>query len=134
MTWFPKYNLYAADGITLVYPFQYTLSDNSPQDAVRFTEITGFRGQGSIIIGGSIQPWDLTLTFFLTGTDYADLIDKMDEVQDTIELNTPYVLTIDRTISTTQNYNVKRISPIVWEDTKRIRYQRGTISFRVGSW
>ena len=134
MTWFPKYNLYAADGITLVYPFQYTLSDNSPQDAVRFTEITGFRGQGSIIIGGSIQPWDLTLTFFLTGTDYADLIDKMDEVQDTIELNTPYVLTIDRTISITQNYNVKRISPIVWEDTKRIRYQRGTISFRVGSW
>lgn len=134
MTWRPGYNLYAADGLTLVYPFQYTLSDNSPQDAVRFTEITGFRGQGSIIIGGSTQPWDLTLTFFLTGTDYADLIDKMDEVQDTIELNTPYVLTIDRTISTIQNYNVKRISPIIWEDTKRIRYQRGTITFRVDAW
>jgi len=134
MTWFPKYNLYAADGLTLIYAFQYTLSDNSPQDAVRFTEITGFRGQGSIIIGGSTQPWDITLTFFLTGTDYSDLIAKMDSVQSSIVLNTPYVLKIDRTISTTQNYNVKRIAPIIWEDTKRIRYQRGTITFRCDSW
>ena len=74
MPWYPKYNLYAANGSTLVYAFQYILSDNSPQDSLRFTEITGFRGQGSIIIPGSTQPWDLQLTFFLRNADYASLI------------------------------------------------------------
>jgi len=134
MTWFPKYNLYASDGLTLIYQFIYTLEDNSPQDSLRFTEITGFRGQGSIIIGGSTQPWDLEMTFFLTAIDYADLIAKMDSVETTILMNTPYVLKIDRTISTTKNYNVKRIAPIRWENTKRVRYQKGIITFRVNSW
>ena len=134
MTWYPKYNLFAADGVTLVYPFKFILTDKSPSDALRFTEITGFRGQGSIIIGGSIQPWDLELTFFLQGTDYADLINKMDSIESTIALNTPYILKIDRTISTTKDYNVKRLAPIRWENTNRVRYQKGTLVFRVNSW
>jgi hypothetical protein len=134
MSWYPKYKLYAADGITSVYPFQYILSDNSPINTLRFTEITGFRGQGSIIVPGSTQPWDLQLTFFLCNTDYASLIAAMDSIESTIALGTPYVLKIDRTISTTKDYNVKRLTPIVWEDTKRVRYQRGVIQFRVNSW
>jgi len=134
MSWFPKYNLYASDGLALVYPFQYILSDNSPQDSLRFTEITGFRGQGSIIIPGSTQPWDLQLTFFLCNTNYETLIAAMDSIESTIVLGTPYVLSIDRTISTTKDYNVKRLTPIVWEDTNRVRYQKGTIQFRVNSW
>ena len=134
MSWFPKYNLYASNGSSLIYPFQYILSDNSPQDSLRFTEITGFRGQGSIIIPGSTQPWDLQLTFFLRNADYASLIAAMDSIESTIVLGTPYVLKIDRTISTTKDYNVKRLTPIIWEDTKRVRYQKGTIQFRVNSW
>jgi len=134
MSWFPKYKLYASNGSSLIYSFQYILSDNSPQDSLRFTEITGFRGQGSIIIPGSTQPWDLQLTFFLCNADYATLIAAMDSVESTIVLGTPYVLKIDRTISTTKDYNVKRLTPIVWEDTNRVRYQKGTIQFRVNSW
>ena len=134
MSWFPKYKIYAADGITLVYPFQYILSDNSPINTLRFTEITGFRGQGSIIVLGSTQPWDLQLTFFLCNSNYDTLIAAMDSVESTIALGTPYVLKIDRTISTTKDYNVKRLTPIQWEDTKRVRYQKGVITFRVNSW
>lgn len=134
MSWFPKYRLYASNGSTPVYPFDYILSDNSPINTLRFTEITGFRGQGSIIIGGSTQPWDLELTFFLPGDDYQDLIAKMDSLESAIVLNTSYVLKIDRTPSTTHNYNVKRLSPIVWENTNRVRSQKGTISFRVNCW
>jgi len=134
MVWYPKYNLYAADSLTLVYAFDYILSDNSPITTNKFTEITGFRGQGSLIIGGSIQPWDIELTFGLLGTDYASLISKMDSIESTIVLNTAYVLKIDRTISTTKNYNVKRLSPIIWESTNRTRFQKGTITFRVNSW
>ena len=132
--WYPKYKLYASNGSTLVYAFDYILSDNSPQDSLRYTEITGFRGQGSIIIGGSTQPWDMNLRFFLQAADYAALIVKMDTVESTIVMNTPYVLKIDRTISTTKDYNVKRIAPISWEDTQRVRYQKGNILFRVASW
>jgi len=134
MTWFPKYKLYASDGLTSVYPFDYILSDNSPINTLRFTEITGFRGQGSIIIGGSTQPWDIELTFFLQAADYSSLISKMDSVESTIALNTPYILKIDRTIATTKDYHVKRLTPIRWENTNRVRYQRGTITFRVNSW
>ena len=134
MTWYPKYKLYASDGLTSVYPFDYILSDNSPINTLRFTEITGFRGQGSIIIGGSTQPWDIELTFFLQAADYSSLISKMDSVESTIALNTPYILKIDRTIATTKDYHVKRLTPIRWENTNRVRYQRGTITFRVNSW
>jgi len=134
MTWFPHYKLYAADGITLVYSFQYILSDNSPINTLRFTEITGFRGQGSIIVPGSTQPWDLQLTFFLCNTNYDTLIAAMDSIESAIALGTPYVLKIDRTISTTKDYNVKRLTPIQWEDTNRVRYQKGVIIFRVNCW
>jgi len=134
MSWFPKYKLYASDGTTSVYPFQYILSDNSPINTLRFTEITGFRGQGSIIVPGSTQPWDLQLTFFLCNTNYDTLIAAMDSIESTIALGTPYVLKIDRTISTTKDYNVKRLTPIQWEDTNRVRYQKGVIIFRVNSW
>lgn len=134
MSWFPRYKLYASDGLTLVYPFDYILSDNSPQDSLRFTEITGFRGQGSLIIGGSTQPWDLQLTFFLCKTDYTSLIAAMDSVESTIAMNIPYILKIDRTISTTKDYHVKRLTPILWDDTKRVKYQKGNIFFRVNSW
>ena len=94
----------------------------------------GFRGQGSIIIGGSTQPWDIDLTFFLRGANYETLIANMDSLESTIALNTPYVLKIDRTIAATKDYNVKRITPIRWEDTKRVKYQKGVITFRVNSW
>jgi len=134
MTWFPKYKLYASDGLTPVYFFDYILSDNSPQDNYQFTEITGFRGQGSLIIPGSIQPWDISLDFYLSYKPYTSLIAAMDLLQSTIVFNTPYVLKIDRTPTTTVDYNVKRISPISWEKTNRVSFQKGTITFRVNSW
>jgi len=134
MTYYPDYKLYASDGVTLVYSFDYITSDNSPQNPMRYTEISGIRGQGAIIVGGATASWDLTLRFFLRGTDYADLISKMDSIESTIVMNTPYVLKIGRTISTTKNYNVKLLQPITWDDTKRVKFQFGTITFRVDTW
>jgi len=134
MSWFPKYNLYASDGNTSVYHFDYIQNDNSPQDPFNQTEILGFRGQGSLIIPGSLLPWDLSLSFCLVGTDYQDLISKMDSLESTIVMNTAYVLKIDRTPSTTKNYNVKRIVPIQWQSGYRLTLQKGIITFRVGAW
>jgi hypothetical protein len=134
MTWHPSYNLYASNGSSLVYTFNYITNDNSPQDPLKQTEISGIRGIGSIIIAGSQSAWDLNLEFVLVGTDYQDLISKMDSLESTIALNTDYVLKIDRTPSTTKDYNVKRIVPIQWQQSKRTTLQRGNIIFRVYSW
>jgi hypothetical protein len=134
MPWYPKYKLYASDGITLVHQFEAVIADNSPSDPTRYTEVEGIRGQGSIIIAGSLQAWDLSLTIHLHAADYAALIAKMDSLESTIVPMTPYVLKIDRTISTTKDYNVKRISPISWDDSKRFSYINGVITFRVLSW
>jgi len=130
----PSYKLYASDGLTLVYTFNFVTEDNSPQDPYHVTEIMGSRGQGSIIVPGSVLSWDLNLGFFLQGANYSDLIALMDSIQSTISFNTPFVLKIDRTVSTTQNYNVKRIIPIKWDASQRFYSQKGTITFRVGAW
>jgi hypothetical protein len=92
------------------------------------------RGQGSLIIPGSTAAWDLELSFYLCAANYEALIAKMDTLESTIVMNTPYVLKIGRTPSTTKNYNVKRVLPIQWDTSKRIRSQRGIITFRVASW
>jgi len=134
MSWYPKYQLYTSDELSLVYAFDYITSENSPQDPIKYTEISGVRGQGSIIVSGSNEAWDLSLKFFLCGTDYTDLISKMDSLESTIVKNTPYVLKIGRTISTTKNYKVKRLQPIVWETSQRVKFTFGTIIFRVDTW
>jgi hypothetical protein len=134
MVWRPSYNLYASNGSTLIYSFNYVQNDNSPNDTLKYTEISGIRGNGSIIIPGSQNVWDLELQLFFKGTDYQDLIAQMDSIQSTIVLGTPYILKIDRTISTTQSYNVKRLVPIRWDASYRNFYQKGVISFRVNSW
>jgi len=134
MSWFPKYKIYASNGNSLVYTFNYVTNENGPQDPLKQTEISGIRGIGSIIISGSADAWDLNLEFVLVGTDYQDLISKMDSLETTIARNTEYVLKIDRTSSTTKDYNVKRLVPIQWQSGKRTTLQRGNIIFRVYSW
>jgi hypothetical protein len=134
MTWYPKYRLYENDNTTLVYTFDAVTGDNSPQDPIRYTEISGSRGVGSIIVPGSVSTWELSLNFILFDSNYANLIDKMDDLLTYIPINEELILKIDRTISTTKDYNVKRIKPISWEQSIRTSIQRGLISFSVNSW
>lgn len=118
-----------------IYTIPFIQADNSPQDPGKFVELNSFRGQGSIVVdGGDTAPWDLELDFVLQGTDYEDLIAKMDAVENIILKNTKYFLKIDRTSSTTKDYKVKRIEPIIWANDRRTTIQHGTITFRVGAW
>lgn len=134
MDWYPNYKLYAANGSSLVYTFQYITNDSGPAPTLKNTEISGIRGNGSIIIAGSQGAWDLDLNFILIGTDYQDLITKINSLESTIVMNTQYVLKIDLSPSTTKDYNVKRIVPIKWDTSLRTRIQKGSIVFRVLSW
>jgi hypothetical protein len=133
MSWHPTYKLYANDGLTLITELIVT-GDNSPQDPLRFYEVKGSRGIGSIIIPGSSDSWDLQLKIHISGVNYASVIDQMDDLETLIVPNTEYILKIQRTQSTTKDYNVKRIIPITWEDDKRLYFQKGTLTLKVNSW
>jgi len=134
MSWFPKYKIYASDGLTLIYTFNAVINDNSPKDVKKGYEVEGSRGQGSIHVPGSDASWDLVLRFHLHGDDYQGLISLMDTLQTTIVMNTHYILKIDRTPSTSQTYHVMRKQPIEWDNSQRVTFQFGTIIFRVNSW
>lgn len=134
MSWTPSYILYNSSGTGQIYTFPNVQSDNSPQDPFDYVEIDGLRGQGSIIIPGSEMSWDLELRFILCGTDYQDLISKIDTLESTIIKNTPYILKIDRTESTTKDYKVKRLQSFNFDTSFRTSIQRVTAIFRVNSW
>jgi len=131
----PDFVLWNSTETGIIYQIPNVTRTNEPQDPGRFIEIESLRGQGSIIIpGADPAPWDLELDFVLCGTDYEDIIDQIDEIESTIVKNTKYVLKIDRTSTTTKDYKVKRLQPIIWESSKRISTQRGTLVLRVNSW
>lgn len=133
MTWVPSYKLYQNDGLTLVYTFDAITQDNSPKDPKKGYDVEGIRGEGLIHVGGAKASWDLILRFHLSASDYEALIAKMDTLKDTILEDTKYVLKIDRTSSTTQNYNVI-LRSIEWDAGRRTKYQKGTIIFSVNAW
>ena len=129
------YRLYDSTGVTVVYTFPLVQSDNSPQDPTDYVEISGLRGTGSIIIGGSTQAWDLKLRFILQGDDYEELIALMDALETTIVKNTKYVLKIDRTSGgSTKDYNVKRLIPFDFSEDFRTDMQEVVCTLKVNSW
>ncbi len=138
---FPRVRLYQSDGTTLVFEFDTVLDwgDSPFIDAITFAEHTSLRGQGSIISEGSEAPFDFSLQFLLTGTDYEDLAGQMNSLQSTILNNTKYVLRIDLTSGgSTKDLKVKRLSSILFPVTnskkKVVTFQEGNIIFRVNAW
>lgn len=129
------FDLYNSDGLTFNYRFLCVYDANYPHTEKQIIEHTNVRGKGSITIDGGESPWDLTLRGVITGTDYEDLTTKIDAMETAIVLNTPYVLKINKTVSTYYSYNVKRITPIEWESSNlRNNYIEYVCTLRVSSW
>lgn len=136
-TGFPRFRLYDSTGISLIYEFEFTTDINDFQDPTTFSEHISLRGQGSIISEGSDEPWDLNLSFIITGNDYEDLIAQMNSLLSTISKNTKYVLRIDLTASTTKDYKVKRLLSFDFplnNRKKRVNFQTVNAIFRVDCW
>lgn len=135
MTWYPTFKLFAANGSTLVYTFQYVQNITGwPSDQPSNIEISNLRSQGSIIIPGGNKSYDIILQGALIGTDYSDLTADILDLRDKIVANTNYVLKLDKTVSTTDNINVMRLLPIVFEDSYRNTLQKYAVTFRALSW
>lgn len=130
----PSFRIYS-EADALLYTFSGIFEANLPQDPIKYTEVKGIRGQGSIIIKGSLDSWDLILKGCITGTDYEDIVSKIDSMVSTIDTGTKYYLRLDKTGSTTYEYKVMRLEPIEFQpDNLRTNYCEFTIKFRVNTW
>lgn len=138
MSWTPSHKIYASNGTSLLYTFEYIIERDPvlTSDEPDFVEHTNLRGNGSIIIPGGNKPYDITLRGVLRSTNYENLISAFSAMQTAIAVNTRYYLKIDKTSTTTEDIKVMRLSPII-VDTSRGRlttYLYYTIVFRANSW
>jgi hypothetical protein len=134
MSFIPSFKLYASNGSTPVYTFAYVINTNWPKDNPSSILLTNNRSVGSIVIPSGNKSWDLQIDGILLGTNYADLYGKKTSILSTIVANTRYVLKIDKTISTTDDFKVMRLSEIIWGDTNTTTYQYYTINFTTDTW
>jgi len=135
MSFVPRFKLYDSTGLNLLYTFPVVQATNAPQSVKKIIEVRGQRGTGCLIIDGGDDCWDLFIEGILVADDdYEDLTASIDALESAVELNTAYVLKIDKTVSTYYEYRVKRIEPIDYPDSLRNESQDYTVTFRVNSW
>ena len=135
MSTIPSFKLYDSTGVSLIYTFLAVYETNAPQSPKRNIVISGQRASGCIIIPAGNKEWDLSLKGTLYGADYDAVSDLMYAMQNTIVINTAYVLKFARNSTQFYSYNVKRIDDIEWETGSLRNYvQKYTCIFKAGSW
>lgn len=131
-----EFKLFESDGLTEVYVFPLVQETNLPLSEKRFTELEGFRGEGSIVIMGSESATDIFISGLILGEDYKEITEKIDDLKDKVKFGEPYYLKVNKTESTYYTYRVMRLSPIALAPS--LRNGRGaqqySITFRNKSW
>ena len=133
-----RFKLYESDGITERYTFPLVQNTNAPNNPEKFTEVRGFRGQGSIVITGSAAAWDLTIKGLFNQANYDDITTAIDALETALAFGESYILKIDKNIaqSAQYSYNVKRITAISYPNGLRNGkgFQEYSITLRANSW
>ena len=134
----PRFKLYNSNGVTLEHTFEAVQRTNAPQSPYRYIQIDGVRGKGALIIPAGTPSWELEIEglIYIDGATegYEELIVKIDTMEDDITLDTNYYLRIDKTSSTYYEYKVRRLEPILWEESLRTDIQRYLVRFLVNAW
>ena len=130
----PKFRLYDSAGTTLLYTFFAVDFTNAPQSVRDTVEIGNLRSKGAVIIDGGESTWDLFMRFALIGDDYEAVTAEIVNLENTIEVNVPYILRIDKTAGSFFEYKVKRIIPFDYPENLRLSNQRVFATFKVNSW
>ena len=128
--------LYDESNVTELYEFRAVQRTNLPQDTMRYVEIEGVRGKGSLIIDAGTPAWDIEIEGVLMNDNddegYVEVTVLMDALTSAIVTNTEYTLRFYKTDSTYYSYKVKRISPIEWSsDGFRTNFQKYIVRLRV---
>lgn len=135
---YPSIKLYASNGVTLIYNFQYVREINDWQDPANFTLHESLRGQGSHVSEGSNNTWELNLNFILQGEDYEDLVAQMESLQSSIAKFTKYILKVEKVIGgATKDYKVMRVNSFEFpldRRKKRVNLQTVLVTFLVDTW
>ena len=135
MSFVPTFKLYAANGSTLLYTFQYVQNITGwPSDQPSNIEITNLRSQGSINIPGGLKSYDITIQGILSAVDYTALTTAIFGLQSGIAPNTNMVLTIDKSSTSTESIHVTRILPIIFEQSFRTTFQKYSVTFKALAW
>lgn len=132
----PVFQLYASNGTTPVYTFPLVQDTNLPKTAKKAIVHQGFRGIGSLVCETGNESFDGTISFIINYSDYEDWCTKIDSLESTIVFNTPYVLSIPKSVSTYYTYNVKRVQDISYDKNMRngLGKQVVTVTFLVNAW
>jgi len=136
MSFIPSFKLYASNGSDLLYTFDNVIEIIGwPFDSPDYVEHKNLRSQGSIIIPGGNKSYNIIIRGILRSTNYENLTTAMLNLRDTIDNNTQYILKLDKSSSLTDDINVIRIEPIIFEGpTKRNKWQYYNVTFRANSW
>lgn len=134
-----KFNLYDLNELELIITFPVVFESNFPINEKKTIEHENVRGKGSIIVDGGEAASDLYLKGVITGEDYDDLIEKINNMEDKVQFNVPYVLKIESSSASSginePSYHVKRKDKIEWQSNSlRTNFVEYTIIFRTNSW
>jgi hypothetical protein len=139
MAWVPKFTVRSADNGTEVYLFTAVQTTNLPQTPRETVTITSLRAKGGVVIDGGIKPFDGKLEFVLwdDSGDYEAIMDKIDDLETKIPVNTPFILRMDKSPTTYYEYKIKRVVPFEYpnvEQDQRVYRQRVSATFLVNAW
>ena len=134
MSWHPSFKLYQSNGTDLLYHLEYIITTNYPNETPSSVQLVNLRSSKGIVIPGGNKNFELNFRGVLIGTDYTDLQSKIATMKSTILVNTPYVLKIDTSVTETDDINVMRVSPIVFEEGRRTKFQYYNITLLGNSW
>ena len=117
-----RFKLYDT-GDNLIYTFPVVQFSNAPQSPERHIAIEGVRGKGALIIDSGTPSWELVIRGVImidnASEGYDELTDDIVSMESTIALNTPYKLRIYQDDSNYWEYFVKRLEPIIWNESLR---------------
>jgi len=136
MSFVPSIILYASNGSTPVYTFEHVLDlPDWPTDNPSSVILENLRSQGAIVIPGGDKSYIFRIRGVLTSDSYTNLMTAINALKDAIVNNTNYVLKIQTSVSATDDINVKRITPILWEGpARKTKVQYYVIEFLAESW
>ena len=134
MGWRPSFKLYKSNGSDLLYHLEYVITTNYPQENPSSVQLINLRSSKGIIIPGGNKPYDITMRGILIGTDYTDLQSQISTMKTAIVANTHYVLKIDTSNSAVDTINVMRLTPINFEEGRRVKFQYWNMSLLANSW
>lgn len=139
MAFVPKFTIRSANNSTEIYRFTAVQSTNLPQTPRETVTHTTQRGRGAVVIDGGIKSFEAIIDFVLwtENYDYTTVMDLIDTLETSVPINTPFILRMEKSVSTYYDYRVKRINPFEYIDVQtdqRLFRQKVSARFLTDAW